>query len=60
MKTNLLKDSDGVLVVRCNWCMETFSEDDIEINEVSQEACPHCGKTEFLMDLDDYNEDEED
>ena len=46
--------------VRCNWCMKEFRESDILYDEETEiERCPFCGESEYLMDLDDENENDE-
>lgn len=39
------------LVVRCNWCMAEFYEDEIPIDEEGDEYCPECGAAGALMDM---------
>ena len=41
--------------VRCNWCGNEFNEDEIilidDIDNGEVEACPVCGRSGYLMDL---------
>ena len=50
-------DQGGEGMIRCNWCMKTFtSEDDLAYMKDGDETyrgCPFCLTDEYLMDIED-------
>ena len=42
--------------VRCNWCMETYDEEDIPLDSNGDEYCSHCNKYGFIVDLKEEEE----
>ena len=43
-------------IVRCNWCFWEGSE--TSLIPAEEEQCPHCGKSGYLMDMDETSDGE--
>ena len=44
-------------IIRCNWCFWEGNETSLIPGE--KECCPHCGKSGYLMDMYETNDEEE-